>query len=60
VWNEMGEAISGPLVGTQLAYLESGVGEWYEFAAYHPGTEIFEATTFPTIGAARQKYQTTS
>jgi len=44
VWNEMGEAISGPLAGTQLAYLESGVGEWYEFAAYHPGTEIFEAT----------------
>jgi hypothetical protein len=44
VWNEMGEAIAGPLAGTQLAYLESGVGEWYEFAAYHPGAEIFEAT----------------
>lgn len=43
-WNEMGEAVSGPLAGTQLAYLESGVGEWYEFAARHPGTEIFEAT----------------
>ena len=44
VWNEMGEAISGPLAGTQLAYLDSGVGEWYEFAAYHPGAEIFAAT----------------
>jgi hypothetical protein len=44
VWNEMGEAIAGPLAGTQLKYLESGVGEWYEFAAYHPGAEIFEAT----------------
>jgi hypothetical protein len=43
VWNEMGEAVSGPLAGTQLVYLESGVGEWYEFAAYHPDTEIFEA-----------------
>ncbi len=43
VWNEMGEAISGPLAGTQLVYLESGVGEWYAFAAYHPGAEIFEA-----------------
>ena len=43
VWNEMGEAVSGPLAGTQLMYLESGVGEWYEFAAYHPETEIFEA-----------------
>jgi hypothetical protein len=43
VWNEMGEAVSGPLAGTQLLYLESGVGEWYEFAAYHPETEIFDA-----------------
>lgn len=43
VWNEMGEAVAGPLAGTQLAYLESGVGEWYEFAAYHPDAEIFEA-----------------
>jgi hypothetical protein len=51
VWNEMGEAISGPLAGTQLAYLKSGVGEWYEFAAYHPGAEIFEATQVAkTIG----------
>jgi len=44
VWNEMGEAISGPLAGTQLEYLESGVGEWYQFAASHPHTEIFKAT----------------
>jgi hypothetical protein len=40
----MGEAVSGPLAGTQLAYVESGVGKWYEFAARNPGTEIFEAT----------------
>ena len=43
VWNEMGEAVSGPLAGTQLAYLDSGVEEWYAFAAYHPDTEIFAA-----------------
>jgi hypothetical protein len=43
VWNAMGEAISGPLAGTQLVYLASGVGEWYEFAAHHPDAEIFEA-----------------
>jgi hypothetical protein len=43
VWNEMGEAISGPLAGTRLAYLESGVGEWYQFAASHPDTEIYKA-----------------
>jgi len=44
VWNEMGEAVSGPLTGTQLVYLNSGVEEWYAFAAYHPGAEIFEAS----------------
>jgi hypothetical protein len=41
VWNEMGEAVSGPLAGSQLAYFDSGVGEWYEFAAAHPDAEIF-------------------
>jgi len=43
VWNEMGEAVSGPLAGMQLVYLNSGVEEWYAFAAYHPDAEIFEA-----------------
>jgi len=43
VWNEMGEAVSGPLAGTQLVYLRSGIEEWYAFAAYHPDAEIFEA-----------------
>jgi hypothetical protein len=41
IWNEMGEAISGPLAGTRLAYISSGIEEWYAFAAYHPDTEIF-------------------
>jgi hypothetical protein len=45
VWNEMGEAVSGPLAGTRLLYLPSGVEEWYVFAAYHPKTEIFEASS---------------
>jgi len=44
VWNEMGEAVAGPLAGKQLEYLSSGVEEWYAFAAYHPGAEIFEPT----------------
>jgi hypothetical protein len=44
VWNEMGEAVSGSLAGTQLVYLKSGIEEWYAFAAYHPDAEIFEAT----------------
>lgn len=43
VWNEMGEAVSGPLAGTQLVYFNSGIEEWYAFAAYHPDAEIFGA-----------------
>ena len=43
VWNEMGEAVSGPLAGTQLPFFNSGIEEWYAFAAYHPGGEIFAA-----------------
>jgi hypothetical protein len=43
IWNEMGEAVSGPLAGTRLAYFSSGVEEWYAFAAYHPHAEIFAA-----------------
>ena len=43
-WSEMGEAVSGPLAGEQLPYIESAVGEWYSFAAAHPDAEIFAAT----------------
>ena len=43
VWNEMGEAVSGPLAGTQLPFFNSGIEEWYAFAAYHPHAEIFAA-----------------
>jgi hypothetical protein len=43
VWTEMSEAVSGPLAGTQLVYLSSGIDEWYTFAAYHPDAENFEA-----------------
>jgi len=41
-WNEGGKAVSGPLAGTQLVYLDSGIEEWYVFAAFRPGAEIFE------------------
>lgn len=43
VWNEMGEAVSGPLAGTRLPFFNSGIEEWYAFAAYHHGGEIFAA-----------------
>jgi hypothetical protein len=41
-WNERGETIAGPLAGTP-AHLDSGLGEWYDFAANHPHTENFQA-----------------
>lgn len=43
VWTEMREAVPGPLAGTQLVYLSSGIDEWYTFAACHPDAENFEA-----------------
>jgi hypothetical protein len=43
LWSEMGEAVSGPLAGIQLRYIDSGVEEWYAFAADHPNAEIFES-----------------
>src|SRR5262249_7924680 len=46
LWNVMGEAVSGLLAGTQLRYVNSGVEEWYAFAAYHPDAEIYGATGF--------------
>lgn len=45
VWNEMGEAVSGPLAGATLAYVDSGIEEWYAFAAYHPDADIFRSDT---------------
>jgi hypothetical protein len=45
LWNVMGEAVSGPLAGMQLVYINSGVEEWYAFAAYHPDAEIFAPTS---------------
>jgi len=49
VWNVMGEAVSGPLAGTQLVYVNSGVEEWYGFAAHHPDAEIFGAPAAPSL-----------
>ena len=44
IWNEMGDAVAGPLAGATLAYVDSGIEEWYAFAAYHPGVAIFGAS----------------
>jgi hypothetical protein len=49
LWNVMGEAVSGPLAGMQLVYINSGVKEWYGFAADHPDAEIFAHTAAPSL-----------
>jgi hypothetical protein len=41
VWSVIGEAEEGPLKGTKLTYVFSGIDEWYIWAAYHPDTDIF-------------------
>jgi hypothetical protein len=43
-WNYSGEAYAGTLAGQKLSFVPSGVEEWYIWAAYHPETEIFDAT----------------
>ena len=40
-WNLEGLAVSGPLEGTQLAYVPSFTTEWYGWAAFHPETTIY-------------------
>jgi len=42
-WGLDGVAGSGPLAGRRLAYVPSGVEEWYQWAAANPDTEIYRA-----------------
>lgn len=44
-WNSSGTAISGEFEGTQLGWVTSFVTEWYGWAEYHTGTEIFGTNT---------------
>lgn len=40
-WSVEGLAISGPLIGEQLTFITSYLTEWYGWAAFHPGTDIY-------------------
>lgn len=40
-WSVEGEAISGPLEGQQLSFVTSYLTEWYGWAAFHPGSDIY-------------------
>ena len=41
-WDEGGLATTGPLGGTQLAFVPSHLSEWYAWAAHHPDTAVGE------------------
>jgi SAM-dependent methyltransferase len=52
-WEISGVATGGPMQGTQLKYVNSGVEEFFIWAAFHPETEIFRFETSGT-GPARE------
>ena len=41
-WNYDGLAVSGELAGAQLTRLGFNPGFWFEWAAFHPQTEVYE------------------
>ncbi len=41
-WDLEGKAISGPLEGKQLKRIAYDPGFWFEWAAFHPETEIYD------------------
>lgn len=43
-WSFEGECYAGSRSGEQLAYINSGIEEWYSWAANHPSTCIFHAS----------------
>lgn len=45
VWNVEGLAVSGPMAGTRLEPVpEAYVAYWFAWAAFHPGTDLWEAS----------------
>jgi thiol-disulfide isomerase/thioredoxin len=42
VWSAAGEAVAGSLRGARLRRLDGYLVEWHVWAAYHPGSELFD------------------
>ena len=40
-WSYEGIAVSGPLKGTKLIRMAIDPGFWFEWAAFHPDTDLF-------------------
>jgi hypothetical protein len=47
IWNFDGKSISGQMKGKQLTRLSSDEGFWFEWVAFHPKTELYEAVIIP-------------
>jgi hypothetical protein len=47
MWNFDGKSISGQMKGKQLTRLSSDEGFWFEWVAFHPKTELYEAVIIP-------------
>lgn len=47
-WQLNGQAAAGPLAGRRLAFVDSGIEEFYIWTAFHPGSDIYEASTEPS------------
>src|SRR5918996_3013276 len=45
LWNFEGKAISGQMKGKQLTRLPFDEGYWFEWAAFHPKTELYKDNT---------------
>lgn len=43
LWNFDGKSIDGPLKGTVLSRLPFDEGFWFEWVAFHPKTEVYQA-----------------
>jgi hypothetical protein len=51
VWDIFGRAVEGPLTGRQLNRIVSIESFWFDWAAFHPDTEIFGGAQAPSGSA---------
>lgn len=58
-WEISGRCTSGPLTGTQLKYVTSGVEEFFLWAAFNPGTDIFQVEAAADAGASQRQWSAT-
>ena len=54
-WTSAGIAVSGPLAGRHLEFVDSHVSEWFIWAANYPGLEIADATPDPAAAGGIER-----